>query len=113
MVNLRHKIPKTAKNQQEHNWGGGGGKEVLGACDPPCPLCKPFFKQTTYNIQVAKTGEYPLFDTVWPPPLWKILALLLIKDSEVLVNIFLFAGKGNKSWGGKITDQIFRIKRSF
>ena len=68
MVNLRHKIPKTAKNQQEHNWGGGGEKEVLGACDPPCPLCKPFFKQTTYNIQVAKTGEYPLFDTVWPPP---------------------------------------------
>ena len=63
MVNLRHKIPKTAKNQQEHNWGGGG-KEVLGACDPPCPLCKPFFTQTTYNIQVAKTGEYPLFDTV-------------------------------------------------
>ena len=69
MVNLRHKIPKTAKNQQEHNWGGGGGKEALGACDPPCPLCKPFFKQTTYNIQVAKTGEYPLFDTVRPHPL--------------------------------------------
>ena len=23
MVNLRHKIPKTAKNQQEHNWRGG------------------------------------------------------------------------------------------
>ena len=84
MVNLRHKIPKTAKNQQEHNWGGGGGSgmggllpprappppppppptEAWGACDPPCPLCKPFFKQTTYNIQVAKTGEYPLFDTV-------------------------------------------------
>ena len=35
------------------------------------PSCMLFFKQTTYNIQVAKTGKYPLFDRVWPP-LWKI-----------------------------------------
>ena len=29
-----------------------------GACDQ---------KQKTNYIQVATTGEYPLFDTVWPP----------------------------------------------
>ena len=41
--------------------GGGGGGEELGALDS---LFEPFFKQTTYNIQVAKNGEYSLFETV-------------------------------------------------
>ena len=36
-----------------------------GACDQ---------KQKTNYIQVTTTGEYPLFDTVWPP-LWKNLGM--------------------------------------
>ena len=42
-------------------WLGG----ILGFPRPfPPSLYKPFFKLTTYNIQVAKTGGYPLFNIV-------------------------------------------------
>ena len=34
------------------------------------------FLVLSYNIQLAKTGEYPVFDTEWPP--LKILAMPLI-----------------------------------
>ena len=34
---------------------------------PLTPICKPFFKKTNNNIQVARTGEYPQFDTVYSP----------------------------------------------
>ena len=56
--------------------GGGTPAYMEGLVDSPSPpfpppSCMLFFKQTTYNIQVAKTGKYPLFDRVWPP-LWKI-----------------------------------------
>ena len=43
-----------------------GGREVLRC--PWTPLLSPF-KKLTYNILVAKTGKYSLFETVWSPPL--------------------------------------------
>ena len=43
--------------------GGGGG--VLGS--PWRPLCKPFFMQTTYNIQVAKMWVPSIWHSVTPP----------------------------------------------
>ena len=39
---------------QELNRGVAGGR-TWGARDPPPPLGRPSFEQTTYNIQVAKT----------------------------------------------------------
>ena len=42
--------------------GGGGGPGV-----PVTPLCKPFFTQTTYSIQVAKTRVPSVWHSVTPP----------------------------------------------
>ena len=51
-------------SMRERNWGGGGG---VGYHNPPSFAGLFSFKETTHNIQVAKTGEHPPFDTVWSP----------------------------------------------
>ena len=52
----RHQLTLSMRGR---NWGGG-----LVTITPP-PLQAFFsFKETTHNIQVAKTGEHPPFDTV-------------------------------------------------
>ena len=43
----------------------GVARGVLGCPWPP--LCKPFFTQTTYNIQVAKTRVHSVWQSVNPP----------------------------------------------
>ena len=48
---------------QGRSYERGGGS--WGALNPP--FVNLFFKKTTNNIQVAKTGEYPQFDTVCSP----------------------------------------------
>ena len=64
MVDLRHKILKTAKNQHEHNWG----EEVLGACDPPCPLCKPFLSKQPTIFRWQKLLSTLCLTQCDPPP---------------------------------------------
>ena len=53
----------SAYSAQGYSWGRSPGVPVTLS-----PLCKPFFMQKILNIQVVKTGEYPLFDIVTPLP---------------------------------------------
>lgn len=46
-VSIYHTTP-------QHRWKGTARKGSWGARDPPPWHCKPFFKQTTYNIQYLK-----------------------------------------------------------
>ena len=46
----------------------GKGRGSWGARNPYPPPLQAFFKRNTYNIQVTKTGEYPLYATMWPTP---------------------------------------------
>lgn len=53
----RHQLTLSMRGR---NWGGGG----LVTITPPSFAGLFSFKETTHNIQVAKTGEHPPFDTV-------------------------------------------------
>ena len=52
----RHQLTLSMRGR---NWGGG-----VVIITPPSFAGLFSFKETTHNIQVAKTGEHPPFDTV-------------------------------------------------
>ena len=74
----------SAYSAQGHSQGRSPGVPVTLS-----PLCKPFFMQKILNIQVVKTGKYPLFDTV--TLLWKLwLCLLMLVSVKVHILDIIF-----------------------